>query len=65
MSEDLREECQGNSERSHPTETKDDAESRSDFWLIEGDVIYRHHVEPRVHLYVPKRRIIPNSTEVY
>ena len=25
-----------------------------DFWSIEGDFIYRHHIEPRVHLHVPK-----------
>ena len=46
--EDLREEFSENSERSEPTETKDDAEARNDFWSIEGDVIYRHHVELRV-----------------
>ena len=49
MSEDLREELQGNSERSQTT--KDDAEARNDFWSMEGDFIYRHHVEPRVHLH--------------
>ena len=46
MSDDLREELHGNSERSQPTETKDDAEARNDFWSMEGDFIYRHHVEP-------------------
>ena len=35
-SEDLREQLQGNSERSQPTETKDDAEARNDFWSMEG-----------------------------
>ena len=54
-SEDLREELQGNSESSRPTdETKDDAETRRVFWSIEGKIISRHHVEPRVQLYVPK-----------
>ena len=44
---------QESSERSHPRdETKDDAEARNDFWSIEGDFIYRHHVEPRVQLHV-------------
>ena len=38
----------------HPTETKDDAEARADFWSILGDFIYRHHNEPRVQLYVSK-----------
>ena len=38
---------------SQPAETKD-AEARNDCCSIEGDFVYRHHVEPRVHLYVPK-----------
>ena len=29
-------------------------EGRNDFWFISGDFIYRHHVEPRVKLYVPR-----------
>ena len=29
-----------------------------------GNFIYRHHVEPRVKVYVP-RSIIPNFTEIY
>ena len=53
-SEDLREELQGNLQRSQPTKTKDDAQDRNDFWSIEMDFIYRHHVEPRVQLYAPK-----------
>ena len=31
-----------------------DIEVRRDFWSIQGDVIYRHHIEPRVQLYVQK-----------
>ena len=38
-------------ERSQPTETKDDAEARNDFWSLQGDFIYRHHVEPRFELF--------------
>ena len=34
--------------------TRDDAEAKNDFWSITGDFIYRHHVEPRVELSVPK-----------
>ena len=64
-SDDLREELQGNSERSQPIETKDDAEARNDFWSIEGDFIYRHHIEPRVQHYVPKEENIPDSTEIH
>ena len=59
MSEDLREELQGNSERSQPTETKDDAEARNDVWSMEGDFICRHHVETRVQLHVPKEESFP------
>ena len=60
-SEDLREELQGISERSQPTEATDDAEVRKDFRSIEGDFIYRHHIGPRVQLYVPKEETIPIS----
>ena len=31
-----------------------DGEARNDFWSISGNFVYRHHVEPRVKLYVPK-----------
>ena len=59
-SEDLGEELQGNLERSHQTdETKDDAEARNEFWSVEGDFIYCHHVEPRVQLNVPKDETFP------
>ena len=58
-SEDLREELQGNSERSQPTEAHDDAEARNDSGSIDGDLIHRHHTEPRVHLYVPREETFP------
>ena len=61
-SEDLREELPGNSDEPQPAETKEDAEARNDFWSIEGDFIYRHHVEPRVQLYVPKEESFPIPT---
>ena len=32
----------------------DDGEARNDFWSISGNFFYRHHVEPRVKLYVPR-----------
>ena len=44
------EEFQGNSEMSHPTETKDDAEVRNDFCSM--DFIFRRHVDSRVRLHV-------------
>ena len=39
--------------------TLDDAEAQNDFWSVTGDFIYRHHVEPRVKLYVPKEELFP------
>ena len=33
--------------------TRDDAEAKYDFWSITGYFIYRHHVAPRVKLYMP------------
>ena len=52
-SEDLSGELQGEPGEPQPTESKDDAEARADFWSIQGDS-YRHHTEPRVQLHVPK-----------
>ena len=34
--------------------TLDDAQAKNHFWSITGDFIYRHHVEPRAKLYVPR-----------
>ena len=31
----------------------------NDFWSVTGDFIYRHHMEPRVKLYVPKEESVP------
>ena len=53
-SEDLSGELQAESEGPQPTESKNDAETRNDFWSVQGDFICRHHNEPRVQLYVPK-----------
>ena len=50
---------QGDGEELQPEETKDDAETHKDFWSFQGDFIYRHHVEPRVQLYVPKEESFP------
>ena len=54
MRENLRGEFQGEREESQPTELRDEAEGRADFWSVQGDFIYRHHNEPRVQLHVPK-----------
>ena len=49
---------QGESDGSSSTPRQDsswyDGDARHDFWFISGDFIYRHHVEPRVKLYVPR-----------
>ena len=58
-SEDLSGQTQGESGESQPSEPTDDAEARSDFWSIQGDFICRHHVEPRVQLYLPKEETFP------
>ena len=54
----------GESEASSSTPRQDsswyDGDARNDFWSIWGDVIYRHHVEPRVKLHVPREASYPN-----
>ena len=57
--ENLSGESQGDREESHPEEAKDEAETQEDFWSIQGDFIYRHHIEPRVQIYVPKEESFP------
>ena len=39
--------------------TLDEAEAKNDFWSTTGDFIYRHHMEPRVKLYMPKEESFP------
>ena len=39
--------------------TLDDWEAKNDFWSVTGDLIYRHHVKPRVKLYMPKEESFP------
>ena len=39
--------------------THEDAEAKCDFLSITGDFIYRHHVERRVKLYMPKDESFP------
>ena len=57
------ENLQGESDGSSSTLRQDsswyDGEAKSDFWSISGDFIYRHHVEPRVKLYVPTEESFP------
>ena len=35
----------------------------NDLWSIEGDLIYRHRVESRVHLHVPKEETFPSLVD--
>ena len=53
----------GESEGSSSTPRRDsswyDGEAGHDFWSIPGNFIYRHHVEPRVKLYVPREESFP------
>ena len=56
-SEDLSGELSRRTGRAQPT--KDEAEARKDFWSIHVDFIYRHHIEARVQLCVPKEETVP------
>ena len=53
----------GESEGSPSTPLEDsswyDGDARNDFWSISGNFINRHHVEPRVKLYVPTKESFP------
>ena len=50
-----------NNKNLHRQKQEDAAEARGDFWSIQGDFIYRHHVEPRVQLHVRKEETYPDS----
>ena len=43
----------------------DDGEARNDFWSISGNLIYRHHVRPRVKLYVPREESFPTLLKFF
>ena len=64
-SEGLSGDFQGESEEPQPTESKDDAEARKDFWSIQGDFICRDHIELRVQLYVPNKETFPVPLEYF
>ena len=52
----------GESEGSLPTphdSFPDAGEAINDFWSMSGNFIYRHHVEPRVKLYLPREESFP------
>ena len=39
----------------------DDGEAINDFWSIPGNFVYRHHLDPRIKLYVPREASFPIS----
>ena len=43
--------------------THDDEEVKNDFWTITGEFSNRHHVVPRVKLYMPKEETYPIPTK--
>ena len=53
----------GESEGSPPPPPQDSlpgaGEAINDFWSMSGNIIYRHHVEPRVKLYSPREESFP------
>ena len=53
----------GESEGSPPTPPQDSlpeaGEAINDFWSMSGNFIYRHHVETRVKLYLPREVSFP------
>ena len=59
--ESLSRKSRGDMEEFQLEESNDVAKIRNDFWSIQGDSIYRHHIEPRVQLYVPNEESFPIS----
>ena len=55
--------CPGESEESPPSPPQDShpdaGEAITGFWSMSGNFIYRHHVEPRVKLYSPRKESFP------
>ena len=53
----------GESDGSSSTPQQDSSwyvgQAKSGFWSISGDFIFRHHVKPRVKLYVPTEKTFP------
>ena len=58
-------EADGSSSTPFPDSSPDDGEARNDFLSISGNFINRHHVEPRVKLYVPRDASFPCPLNIY
>ena len=60
---------QGESDGSSSTPLQDsslhDGEARNHFWFISGNLVYRHHVEPRVKLYVLREASFPIPLKIF
>ena len=52
-------EYQSDSEELEPTVPAEDVETRNDCWTVQGDFMYRHHIEPRVRISLPKEETLP------
>ena len=50
----LQGESDGSSSTPHRDSSWYDGDARNGFWYTSGNFIYRHHLEPRVKLYVPR-----------
>ena len=55
----LQRESDGSSSTPRQDSSWYDGEAKNDFWSFSRDFIYRHHVEPRVKLYVPTEESFP------
>ena len=63
-SEGLSGDSLGAAEESQPTEQEDETAVLKDFWSLQEDFVYRHHIEPRVQLCAPTETNIHYSTEI-
>ena len=63
--ESLSGDLHGEAEESQPTESRDDEEIPEDFWSIQGNFIYRHHIDPRIQLYVPREESFPIPLKIH
>ena len=57
--DNLREESDGSSSTPRQDSSWYDGEAKKCFLSISGDFIHRHHVEPRIKLYVPTEKSFP------
>ena len=55
----LQRESDGSSSTPHRDSSLHDGDTGNDIWSLSGNFIHRHHVEPRVKLYVPREESFP------